>query len=63
MNVSELRLKNTSDLKKELEILLKAQFGLRMRKNSQQITNNSQFSMIRKDIARIRTLLSEKIER
>jgi len=41
MKASELRSKDTAELGKELESLLKAQFGLRMRKATQQLTRNS----------------------
>jgi large subunit ribosomal protein L29 len=60
MKASELRVKNTAELGQELESLLKAQFGLRMQKATQQLTNHSQFRKIRRDIARVHTLLTEK---
>jgi large subunit ribosomal protein L29 len=40
--------------------LLKAQFSLRMQKATQQLTNTSQLGKVRKDIARVKTLLREK---
>jgi large subunit ribosomal protein L29 len=60
MKASELRTKSTEEIRIEIESLLKAQFGLRMQKATQQLTNNSQFRKIRRDIARARTLLTEK---
>ncbi len=60
MKASELRSKNAEELGKELESLLKAQFGLRMQKATQQLANNSQIGKVRRDIARVRTLLTEK---
>ncbi len=60
MKASELRTKSAEEIRKEIESLLKAQFGLRMQKATQQLTNNSQFRKIRRDIARARTLLTEK---
>jgi len=42
MKASELRAKDPAQLSKELEELLRAQFGLRMQKATQQLTNNSQ---------------------
>jgi large subunit ribosomal protein L29 len=60
MNASELRAKSVEDLNKELLDLLKAQFGLRMQVATQQLTNNSQIGKVRRDIARVRTLLREK---
>lgn len=60
MKASELRAKDTAELNKELESLLKAQFGLRMQKATQQLSNTSQIRKVRRDIARVRTLLTEK---
>ena len=52
--------KSASELKDELNALLKEQFGLRMQKATQQLTNTSQLVKVRRDIARVRTLLTEK---
>ncbi|ARP88365.1 50S ribosomal protein L29 [Bordetella genomosp. 9] len=60
MKASELRSKDTAELQKELESLLRAQFGLRMQKATQQLANTSQLGKVRKDIARVRTVLTEK---
>ena len=60
MKASELRAKDSAALSKELEDLLRAQFSLRMQKATQQLTNTSQLSKVRRDIARVRTLLREK---
>ena len=60
MKASELRSKSPAELKQELNELLKAQFGLRMQIATQQLTNNSQIKKVRRDIARVRTLLNEK---
>ena len=60
MKASELRAKTTEELGQELESLLKAQFGLRMQRATQQLTNHTQISKVRRDIARVRTLLTEK---
>lgn len=62
MKVSELRLKNIDELNKELLDLLKAQFNLRMQAATQQLTNHSQLGKVRRDIARVRTLIHEKAE-
>ena len=48
------------ELNTELLELLKAQFGLRMQKATQQLSNTSQLSKVRRDIARVRTLIREK---
>ncbi|KDC74914.1 ribosomal protein L29 [Bordetella bronchiseptica MBORD635] len=60
MKANELRSKDAAELGKELESLLKAQFGLRMQKATQQLANTSQLRNVRRDIARVRTLLTEK---
>jgi large subunit ribosomal protein L29 len=60
MKPSELRAKSDDELKKELNELLKAQFGLRMQLATQQLSNTSQKRKLRKDIARVRTVLREK---
>jgi large subunit ribosomal protein L29 len=60
MKASELRGKNADDLKKELESLLRAQFGLRMQLATQQLANTSQIKKVRRDIARVRTIMKEK---
>ena len=60
MNASELRGKEPAELQKELEALLRAQFGLRMQLATQQLTNTSQLKKVRRDIARVRTLMKEK---
>ena len=60
MKASELRAKSVEELNKELLDLLKAQFGLRMQLATQQLSNTSQMSKVRRDIARVRTLIREK---
>ena len=61
MKTSELRTKSVDELNKELLDLLKAQFGLRMQMATQQLANVSQIGKVRRDIARVRTLLREKV--
>jgi large subunit ribosomal protein L29 len=60
MHPTELRGKSGEELQKELEGLLRAQFGLRMQLATQQLTNTSQLKKVRRDIARVRTLMREK---
>jgi large subunit ribosomal protein L29 len=60
MKPSELRGKESAELQKELEALLRAQFGLRMQLATQQLTNTSQLKKVRRDIARVRTIMKEK---
>ncbi len=47
-------------LQKELDSLLKAQFSLRMQKSHQQLTNTAQLKATRREIARVRTILTQK---
>ena len=64
MKVSErkrdLRDKSSDELRTELGALLKEQFGLRMQKATQQLTNSSKIVRVRRDIARVKTLLNQK---
>ena len=60
MKANELRGKSVDDLKQELQSLLKAQFSLRMQKATQQLANTSQIGKTRRDIARVRTVLTQK---
>ena len=60
MKASELRDKDQAALNKELSDLLKAQFGLRMQLATQQLNNTSQLQKVRRDIARVRTVLTQK---
>ena len=60
MKAAELRTKSNDELQQELASLLKAQFSLRMQKATQQLTNTSQLGKVRRDIARVRTLLNQK---
>jgi len=60
MKPSELRAKTGDELSKELNELLKAQFGLRMQLATQQLANSSQIKKVRRDIARVRTVIKEK---
>ena len=57
---SELRTKDAAALEQEVTSLLKAHFGLRMQKATQQLTNNSQLGNTKRDIARVKTILAEK---
>ena len=62
MKATEIRAKDQAQLSKELGELLRAQFGLRMQKATQQLTNSSQLKKVRRDIARVRTILKEKVK-
>ncbi|PRC94134.1 50S ribosomal protein L29 [Solimicrobium silvestre] len=60
MKVSELRGKDEVTLTKELNELLKAQFSLRMQLATQQLSNTSQLKKVRRDIARVKTVMNQK---
>ncbi len=61
MKASELRAKSAPELNKELLDLLKAQFSLRMQHATQQLANTGQLKTVRRDIARVRMVLAEKV--
>jgi len=60
MKASELRAKDVAALEKEVSELLKAHFGLRMQKATQQLGNHTLLGNTRRDIARAKTVLAEK---
>jgi large subunit ribosomal protein L29 len=57
---SDLRAKDVAGLEKEVTDLLKAHFGLRMQKGTQQLGNTATLKSTRRDIARAKTILAEK---
>ncbi|WP_423821638.1 50S ribosomal protein L29 [Salinisphaera sp. SPP-AMP-43] len=59
MKATELREKSTEDLNSELLALRREQFNLRMQQASGQLSQTHQFGRIRRDIARIKTVLNE----
>lgn len=62
MKASELREKSIEDLQKELHGLLREQFNLRMQKGTGQLSQPHRVSQVRRDIARVKTILNEKAE-
>jgi large subunit ribosomal protein L29 len=60
MKASELRAKDIAALEKEITDLLKAHFGLRMQKATQQLGNTAQLGNVKRDIARAKTVLAQK---
>jgi large subunit ribosomal protein L29 len=60
MNLKEMRTKSVDDLNKELLELRRAQFGLRMQQATQQLTNTAEMGKMKRNIARIKTILNEK---
>ena len=59
MKATELRTKSQDELKKELLELLRAQFSLRMQIATQQTNKSHELRKVRRDIARVRTLMHE----
>lgn len=60
MNTSELRSKSTEELNNELLALLKEQFNLRIQRGIGQPPQAHLFRNVRKQVARIKTILREK---
>ena len=60
MNAKELRAKDVAALKQELTSLLETEFKLRLQKSTQQLSNVNLLRNTRRDIARVRTILTEK---
>ena len=60
MKAAELREKSQDDLNRELLELMREQFNLRMQKGSGQLSRPSDVKRVRRDIARIKTILTEK---
>jgi len=59
MNASEIRAKSAEDLSKELEALHKEQFNLRMQNATGQLQRTNEIRRVRRDIARIKTVVNE----
>jgi len=60
MKAAELGNKSASALNKELLDLLREQFNLRMQKSTGQMGQTHQFKVVRKNIARIKTVINQK---
>jgi large subunit ribosomal protein L29 len=60
MKATELRAKANDELQKTLDDLLKEQFNLRMQQGSGQLTRPTQVKQVRRDIARIKTVMKER---
>ena len=62
MNASELRQKDADGLKQELLALLREQFSLRMQKATGQASKPHLFRQVRRNIARVKMVLGEKVK-
>lgn len=60
MNASEIRAKSQQELTSTLDELLKEQFNLRMQQGTGQLARPSRMNEVRKDIARIKTVMNEQ---
>jgi large subunit ribosomal protein L29 len=60
MNASELKQKNVEELNEELLNLLREQFNLRMQLSTGQLAQTHLLKNVRRDIARVKTILNEK---
>ncbi|HCK03280.1 MAG: 50S ribosomal protein L29 [Methylophilales bacterium] len=61
MKAIDLRKKSTEELGNELVDLRKSQFTARMKVSTQQTNKTDQLGKIKKDIARVKTILAEKV--
>jgi len=59
MDVKELRNKTSTQLQDELQGLLREQFNLRMQKGTGQLANSARLQAVRRDVARIKTIMNE----
>ena len=60
MKATELRTKSVDELNAELIELRRAQFSMRMQLATQQLNKVDQIRKVRRDVARVRTMLAEK---
>ncbi len=60
MKASELRTKDNDALRKELHELLREQFNLRMQHATGQLGQNHLLKQVRRNIARVKTVMNEK---
>jgi len=59
MKAEQMRSKSADELKEMVMELRKEQMTLRFQKSGQQLTNTAQLRVIRRDIARAKTLMNE----
>jgi len=60
MKIADIRAKTADELKDELESLKKEQFNLRFQRATQQLESTARVRQVRRDIARVKTALTEK---
>lgn len=59
MKAAELRSKSLEQLQEELHALLREQFNLRMQRATGQLKRNHQMGVVRLNIARVKTVITE----
>ena len=59
MKAADLRAKSVDELNEELVALRREQFNLRMQHATGELTHNHEHGRVRKDIARVKTILNE----
>ena len=62
MNAQDMREKSEIELREELSGLLREQFNLRMQRGIGQLATPHDLHRVRKDIARIKTVMNEKMK-
>jgi len=62
MNAAELRKRTVGELRIELESLLREKFNLGMQRGTGQLSRPDKFTNVRRDIARVYTVLNEKVK-
>jgi large subunit ribosomal protein L29 len=60
MEVKDLRSKSNDELRSEMQSLLREQFNLRMQREMSEGVKTHQFKLVRRGIARVKTILSER---
>ena len=60
MDIKEIRAKNPDDLAKQLEEAHEELFNLRFRLTTRQLVNHREIRRVRKNIARLNTIMKEK---
>ncbi|BBN58751.1 50S ribosomal protein L29 [Hydrogenovibrio marinus] len=60
---AELKTKSVEELKEELLALLQEQFNLRMQHATGQLKNTAQLKTVRRSVARVKTIIREKVSK
>jgi len=63
MNATELREKSVEELNTELTNLLREQFNLRMQHATGQLEKTDQLKTVRRSIARVKTIMTQKADK